>query len=230
MGQDIEVSVAGERLFAGAAILLAGMMMLPIAPAYAQEWSGWYAGAAVSGYRAEIAETERVAATGALSAVYGYTGDGAAVGLHVGHNWQRDDTVFGLDFGLRTGEEVSLVFGPNDIFIYETDVILDLKGRFGYLFHPQTMVFGTAGVSMGSLTYDWVSAGTPETGSVGTFGYTIGVGVERLVGSNGAFRVSVDYHDRDSRSFETTILPGFSYDNAYRSVSLSVGYSFFFGR
>ncbi len=177
-----------------------------------------------------MTETERVAATNAVSAFYSYTGNGVAGAVHVGHNWQQEKSVYGVEIGLRTGESADLVITPNDRFNYETDLIADIKVRYGYAFNPDTQVFASAGASLGNLNYNWVSAGVPETGSVMSRGYTLGVGVERLVGGTGAVRLSVDYHSRRSDQFQTTILPGFLYENEFDTVTLSVGYSHFFAR
>jgi hypothetical protein len=194
-------------------------------------WSGWYIGGTVQGYSASLTEDETVSSTGALNGVFSYSGDGLAAGLLTGRNWQRDDLVYGFEVSASTGQSVTAdINTPDVIFAYDAGLMLGLVGRAGYLVRPDTLVFASAGLSMGNLDYDWTVFGQTESGQVWSQGYSLGIGVERQFGEGNALRLGLDYVSRDSDDFSTpTILPGLTYSNDLDQVAVSIGFIHYFG-
>jgi outer membrane immunogenic protein len=197
----------------------------------ARGWAGWYLGAAIGGYSADVTETESLLSSGQATALYGYTGDGVATELYLGHMWQSDAFLYGVEVGLNSGEEAVLDFGTsNDFYVYEAGLTMSVEVRLGYLVRPDTLVYSSAGVSFGSLDYDWTAGGTRETGSVSSSGYAVGFGVERLLGDSGALRLGIDYTSRDTDDFVTGILPDNSYSSTIGISRVMIGYTYFLGQ
>lgn len=221
-----------QRRDTGFAVALAAILLAP-GLAFGQSgktpWTGTYAGLSLGSYAADATETERLIATGAVTAIYGYTGDGRSGSVFVGQNWRTDRTVYGVEFALSSGEKVRLDFGPADNFEYATRAMLDLSGRYGYLWDDAYLVYGKAGITFGNYEYDWVSGGVPDSGTLWSAGYTVGLGVERQMGDAGVLRLSLDYDERDTSRLRTPILPANDFEANMRSVSISVGYLVYLG-
>jgi opacity protein-like surface antigen len=213
--------------------LLAGVTLAagPAAAEEAGDWSGWYLGATLDSYAVTLRETEVDLPGGTFSDQYGYSGDGLGFGLHAGRLWQREAMTYGFEFGVSTGPSVAYDFNiPDNTYFYDAGLMLALKARVGYVVRPQTHVFATAGLSMGNIDYDWTTAGVPDSGRVWSQGFTLGLGVEQRIGARDALRVGIDYLRRDSDDFAVpTILPGVGYSNEWEQVTVSVGFTHFFG-
>ena len=213
--------------------LLAGVTLLA-GTAVAEEpgdWSGWYLGATLDSYAVTLRETEVDLPGGTFSGQYDYTGDGLGFGLHAGRLWQRESMTYGLEFGVSTGPSVAAeINSPGNTYFYDAGLMLALKGRVGYVVRPKTHLFATAGLSMGNLDYNWTTAGVPDSGRVWSQGFTLGLGVEQRIGERDALRFGIDYLRRDSDDFAApTILPDVGYSNEWEQVTVSVGFTHFFG-
>lgn len=197
----------------------------------ATDWSGWYVGATLNSYATTLSETEVTLPGGAFSAAYDYTGDGLGFGLHVGRAWQREALTYGFELGASTGERVAAeINSPGFEYFYDTSLIFSLKGRVGYAVLPRTQVFAVAGLSAGNLDFDWTQNGIRETGQVWTTGYVVGLGVEQRLGARDAIRFGLDYTRRDSGDFSAPgILPGLGYSNELEQVTISIGFTHYFG-
>jgi outer membrane immunogenic protein len=217
---------------AGAAVV--GVSILSAGGAAAQDavgWTGWYLGGAIEGYSSSLTEDETTDPGGVLTGQFAYSGDGFGAGLFAGRNWQHDTLIYGVEVGAMTGPSLSAdINSVLETYTYDPGLMLSVKGRAGYLVRPDTLVFASAGLSMGNLDYDWTVLGQSESGTVWTQGYSVGFGVERQFGEGNALRLGVDYIRRDSDSFRTpAILPGFSYSNDLEQVAVSVGFVHYFG-
>jgi opacity protein-like surface antigen len=210
--------------------------MLAAGSATAQDatgWEGWYLGATLDAYAANVTEDEVFLDSGALTGEFAYSGDGVGASFFTGRNWQRDAMVYGVEFGVTTGRSVSAdINSPTSSYFYDAGPMLGVKGRAGYLVRPDTLVFASAGLSVGNLDYDWRVADQQERGNVWSQGYSIGLGVERQIGDGNALRLGLDYLRRDSDDFTTLTIPAladYSYSNTYDEVSISVGFTHYFG-
>jgi opacity protein-like surface antigen len=213
--------------------LLACALLGPAA-ALAEEhadWSGWYLGATLDSYAVTLTETEVTLPGGALSDQYDYSGDGLGFGLHTGRLWQRDAMTYGFEIGVSTGPSAAAdINSPGNTYFYDAGLILALKARVGYVVRPKTHIYASAGLSMGNIDWDWTTSGVPESGRVWSQGYTLGLGIEQRIGKQDALRVGIDYLRRDSDDFTApTILPGVGYSNEWEQVTVSVGFTHFFG-
>ena len=195
------------------------------------DWSGWYFGASLNSYATTLRETEVTLPGGGFSAAYDYTGDGLGFGLHVGRAWQRDALTYGFELGASTGESLAAeINSPGFEYFYDTSLIFSVKGRVGYAVLPRTQIFAVAGLSAGNLGFDWTQNGTRATGQVWSTGYVVGFGVEQRVGDRDAIRFGLDYTRRDSGDFSApAILPDLGYSNELEQVTISIGFTHYFG-
>jgi outer membrane immunogenic protein len=166
-------------------------------------WTGFYGGINLGGF----------AATGTTQwdplpspAAFGYNGttgslrtDGVTLGMQAGYNYQLSPFfVTGIEADITndhaTAKTVSpwTVFGTNAVFpgSYATEIrtlewLGTLRGRFGYLLTPRTLVYATGGVAWSGVNYAGGSSGPliPGYASSVSFtqtevGYVVGGGVE----------------------------------------------------
>jgi opacity protein-like surface antigen len=224
--------VGSGRRQIGAALLVGGTVAAGAAAAEeAGDWAGWYLGATLDSYAVTLSETEVTLPGGTFSDQYDYSGDGLGFGLMTGRLWQRDAVTYGFEIGVSTGPSAAAdINSPDNTYFYDAGLMLALKARVGYVVRPKTHLFASAGLSMGNLDYDWTTAGVPESGRVWSQGYTLGLGVEQRIGDQDALRFGIDYLRRDSDDFSApTILPGVGYSNEWEQVTVSVGFTHFFG-
>ncbi|MGI1661304.1 outer membrane protein [Palleronia sp. KMU-117] len=196
-------------------------------------WDGWYLGASLDAYAANLTEDEVFTASGTPTGQFAYSGDGVGASFFTGRNWQRDAMVYGVEFGVTTGRSVAAdINSSTSSYFYDTGPMLGVKGRAGYLVRPDTLVFASAGLSVGNLNYNWRVNGVQERGDVWSQGYSLGLGVERQIGNGNALRLGLDYLQRDSDDFTTPSIPAladYTYSNTYDEVSVSVGFTHYFG-
>jgi opacity protein-like surface antigen len=215
----------------GTALLAGATLATGAVAEEAADWSGWYLGATLDSYAVTLGETEVTLPGGAFSDQYDYSGDGVGFGLLVGRLWQRDTLAYGFEIGVSTGPTASAALNsPGNTYFYDAGLMLALQGRVGYVVRPETLLFAKAGLTMGNLEYDWTTAGVPESGRVWSQGFTLGVGIEQRIGEQDALRFGLDYLRRDSDDFTApTILPGFGYSNEWEQVTVSIGFTHYFG-
>lgn len=120
-------------------------------------WSGLYAGAHVGlGWgKATNAST-----------------NGLLIGGHIGHNWQHDRFVLGLE-GDLTYSDVKFQGFTNS---FNTEWMGSARGRLGYSY-DKYLFFGTAGLGFGAKAYKDVAGADRAIGT----GYVLGFGAEAQI-------------------------------------------------
>jgi opacity protein-like surface antigen len=125
-----------------------------------------------------------------VHAGYGEMGplDGALGGGHIGYNWQRGHIVYGWEGDVSIAD-ISWEF--LDITA-EVDWLASLRGRIGYLFHPDYLAYLSAG-----LAYAHVEVAHDFLGSVddGGTGFVFGIGLEARLSEASTLRVEYLDHD-----------------------------------
>lgn len=129
---------------------------------------------------------------------------GATAGLHVGYRWQRDRWVFGPELAIEGGsvkDDITVsVIDPEDGPIsgnIESKLknTISLVAKTGYAIDPQTLIFGTFGVSRYNGEYRISGDGDSETVSYNTTGLTAGFGVERMISDTMSVFGAYEYRD-----------------------------------
>ncbi|MFN4100435.1 MAG: outer membrane protein [Pararhodobacter sp.] len=161
------------------------------APAPRLSWDGTYAGLSL-GYA--CCGRDRVQLAPAPPGVFGTMEEsGAFAGLHLGHNWQRGNTVVGVEadvsFG-RIGDELEDGTSSASVRI---NPAMSLRARFGHTV-GNGLVYATGGVAAARIAY---SAGDTAVGSdiQSTYnvpGVTAGLGYEHML-AGGAWSARAEY-------------------------------------
>src|SRR5579872_715905 len=141
--------------------------------------------------------------------------NGIVGGGQIGYNWQMANWVFGLEADIQgTGEKGSRVFicptatcTPNVPGFFalvipgpaipvalsqKIDWFGTFRCRIGFLATPQVLIYGTGGLAYGEVDSSAVIglAATPfGTVSNTNFGWTVGAGVEGMIGGNWTVRL-----------------------------------------
>lgn len=128
---------------------------------------------------------------------------GLTAAAQVGYRWQRDRWVFGPELGAEFGavmDDVTVSSGTgadavSGTFENEVNNILSLVMKTGYTVDPQTLVFGTFGVSRIDGEYKLsTDDGSPTVGYTAT-GLTAGFGVERMINETTSVFGAYQYRD-----------------------------------
>lgn len=91
-------------------------------------------------------------------------------GVHVGHNWQSNAWVYGLEGDASFGDEI--------------DYLASVRGRLGFATH-RFFFYGTGGVAFIDAERDFVSfAGVPFSGNESQTGWVAGGGAEYKLTNN----------------------------------------------
>lgn len=194
------LAICAFGLVPGASGALAGGYVAPVADpvvvttvieaAPAGTWSGGYAGGSI-GYAfggddeigLDLIEggtlVERANDLGSVDL------KGLNAGLHAGYRWQRGNWVFGPELWVEGGsidatDRISVADATDVEVESSVNYIAGLQFKTGYTVDPQTLVYGTAGVTHGDFDYKLADM----TESYSDTGYSLGLGVERKMRDN----------------------------------------------
>lgn len=110
---------------------------------------------------------------------------GPTLGLHLGYRWQKDNWVFGPEFGIEGGsadasDRVESI-GVSGQVTSEMNYLVGLRMKTGYAVSPQTLLYGTFGVAHGDFDYTLSRPGNSQTESYSDTALTVGLGAERKI-------------------------------------------------
>ncbi len=175
---------------------MTAMAMLLASPLSAQDWSGQWGGFAL-GYGAGSYEQGDFEAdeTGEDVDV-----DGFLVGLHYERNFQRGNHVLGFDVGLSKGVRGTSPQEPGPVWwacelgecFVNVEALLTLRGRYGWLMTPETMIYGAGGLAAGKVEGGIYNFTQNSSTAVG---YTIGAGLAHMIQPNLMLYAEVNHVD-----------------------------------
>lgn len=185
----------------------------PPPPVYS--WSGLYWGVNIgyswgqSKYDASFTGTGTVSSSQDINGVIG--------GGQTGYNYQFGAWVWGFESDLQaSGQKGSSTFrGINPLTTISTDRKLEWFGtsrsRLGFLWTPNVLVYGTAGVAYGQVKNS-ATITNPAGSATATFrdvkaGWTAGGGVEAALGGGWSAKLEYLYIDL-GKTEETDVTPG----------------------
>lgn len=135
---------------------------------------------------------------------------GVTADIHGGYRWQRGAWVFGPELALEGGsvdaEETVSGSGIAVRFKSEVNYLATLTMKTGYLMNPQTMVYGTAGVSHGDFDYTLSNRSSSASEGYTATGYVLGLGVERMM--NDRMSVFAEWQYRNYGTSDVTFTEG----------------------
>ena len=189
------------------------------------DWSGFYTGAQL-GYAWGGADAENVTEGDRFS----YRPSGWAGGLHLGHNWQWQAVVAGVEgdielAGIEDSDEDDDVEVGSD-----ADWQGSFRGRLGGSF-GNMLVYGTAGAAYAGLDNHVAGDDTSASDSFdnGRWGWTAGAGLEVGMTKNVSLRAEYRYSDFGTETDESDdTVPGdeFKFDESWHSLRLGASYNF----
>jgi outer membrane immunogenic protein len=160
-------------------------MFLGLSAASAQTWSGFYAG--VSGGWGETNDIW----TNTGNPDFNDVGKGTLLGIQGGYNWQFQNMVVGLESDyLFSAVKGSVVCpDPTQTCGHKLKDLGSVRGRFGWLGTPSTMMYFTGGLAWGATEWAMQDPVTGSTANGGTAshtstGFVLGAGLEYLLAKN----------------------------------------------
>jgi len=185
-------------------VLLTASAVLLAAPAFADDWSGFYAG--IHGGSGSGTYTQGVSAldqTGVDVDVTGTIG-----GVTAGYNWNTGTLVYGVEVDYSTGpngitpqgsEGPFWICGSGDCNV-SIDDFITVRGRVG-IEYGGVLMYGTAGYASGNITggiYD-----SDQQGGGVASGWTAGAGIEFDVLANATGKIEILQVDLGAIPFGT---------------------------
>jgi outer membrane immunogenic protein len=236
------------------------------APVYVDpgyNWTGFYIGGNI-GYSWGRSRDDSTLTNGAGTVLFVTSDrsnlDGVVGGGQIGYNWQMQNWLWGLEADIQgTGERGSRAFTcptgvctppfgvlavfPGPAVPVALDQKLEwfgtVRGRVGVLATPKVLFYATGGLAYGEVKTSETIGLVPASFSNSDIkvGYTVGVGVEGVIGGNWTAKLEYLYVDlgRVSGSFLTTIPAlggGFltsNYSSRITDNVLRVGLNYKFG-
>jgi outer membrane immunogenic protein len=226
------------------------------APAYVDpgyNWTGFYVGGNIGyswGTSRDTSTLTNAAGTVLFTDTVSTNLNGVVGGAQAGYNWQMQNWVWGLEADIQgTGERgthaftfttppiagiaiipgVTLPFALNQ----KIDWFGTFRGRAGVLVSPKVLLYVTGGLAYGEVDSNETIAALPGFSSSSTnVGWTVGAGIEGVVGGNWTAKLEYLYVDlgRVSGSFA---VPAFAFSSNYSSRVtdnvLRVGLNYKFG-
>ena len=227
------------------------------APVYVEpvfNWTGFYIGGNL-GYSWGRSSDSSALTNGAGTILFASTGttnlNGIVGGGQIGYNWQMQGWVWGLEADIQgTDEKGSRAFsftppqlpgignfapGINIPFALsqKIDWFGTVRGRAGVLVTPQVLLYATGGLAYGQVNSS-ETVGTPVPSAFSTnstnVGWTVGAGVEGVIGGNWTARLEYLYVDLGhvSGSFVLPSTNIISYNSHITDNVLRVGINYKF--
>lgn len=196
--------------------------------AHAESWEGPYIGALIGAAWLTIDETERHMTTNSKTYFHD-KGEDFEFGAYAGWNWQFDNTILGIELEAVSGGKASLPpTNPSNVSTYEfkTDLAVSLLGRFGFLLGDNSHVYGLAGVTHATRTYNFfqVPPGDRDKRSRQIWGGTVGLGAEHKLGL-GRLRSEIQFTKFANDRYESYLFPGYEYKDEAEDLRVRIGYS-----
>lgn len=172
--------------------------------ASAQDWSGSWWGAwtgyGTGSYDTGVSDTSSFGPTVGVSDVM--------FGLNYTHNFQNGSVVYGFDLGLSSGLAGTKPVGsagPNfqcgvgecNVTVHE---LFTLRGRLGWLLNQETLTYVAGGLAAGEYEGGIYNSSAQGDRNSAT-GYTVGVGIERMVQENMTVFGEINYVDLGTLNF-----------------------------
>lgn len=160
--------------------------------------------------------------------------DGLMLGLRFARNFQRGTSVFGFDADISNGvsgitpqgtTSAFWICGTGDCNI-NIQTLVTVRGRYGWLVSPETLAYGAGGLAVGKIEGGIFNS--VQQGRSTAVGYTVGVGVERMVGQSNTVFGEVSYVDLGKLDFGTGVSAADTYDGVGDFATVKVGWNFRF--
>jgi outer membrane immunogenic protein len=158
-------------------------------------WQGAYAGLHLGYGFGTLTTGFPVAATA--------TNNGGIGGVHIGHNWQQDRLVFGIEGDLSASWASGASNGANGVLLDGgTAWLASLRGRMGYSF-GSALLYATGGVALSRVEATVTNGGWAGKADDILLGWTIGGGLEYKVAPNVSTRIEALHYSFGDKEIGT---------------------------
>ena len=232
----------------------------PIAAVY--DWTGFYIGGNVGyswGRSSDTSTLTNGAGTVLFTSADKTNLNGIVGGGQIGYNWQTQNWVWGLEADIQGTDEkgtrnficptgictpgvIGAAFVPGVAVPLALSQKIDwfgtVRGRVGFLAAPTVLLYATGGLAYGEIKSSETIGGlTGFSNATTNVGYTVGAGIEGVIGGNWTAKLEYLYVDlgKVSGSFLTTIpalgggVLSSSYSSRITDNVLRVGLNYKFG-
>ena len=164
----------------------------------APRWDGSYAGITL-GYN--FGGRDRVGLNPAPGQIGTLRASGAIAGVQAGHNWQKGDTVFGVEGGLNLGNTGDSFTAGTASASVRINPILDLRGRVGIV-TGDGLLYATGGLAIARIAYQAGDLLVPTniTAKYTRPGFSLGVGYEHAIDQEWSMRGEYGYSQYRGRT------------------------------
>lgn len=157
--------------------------------------------------------------------------DGFIGGVHVGHNWQNDSFVYGIegDFdvtSIKGGTDFNYSGGPAGNIALKSDWQASLRARAGYAVDTW-LFYATGGVALAHAKLSATDGETTVSDKNTHVGWTVGAGIEKAFTPNLLGRLEARYTDFGKKTYDLGDF-GSSIRSDWHQVSVTVGLSYKF--
>ena len=221
----IGISAAASLIATGALAADLPARTYTKAPVYVEpvfDWTGFYIGGNLGyswGQSRDTSTITNTAGTVLFTSADKTSLDGIVGGGQIGYNWQMQRMVFSLEADIQGTDEkgsrdftcpqstCTPTFGQIAVFPgpavpvtlnQKIDWFGTVRGRIGYLADPKLLLYVTGGLAYGEVDFS-ATIGLVPTGfgtvSSTHVGYTVGAGIEGVIGGNWTARLEYLYVD-----------------------------------
>ena len=201
---------------------------------YSHDWSGFYGGI-FGGYAFGDWSAKGDFDEGPPDTKFKLSPDGGVLGLTIGHNWQTDQLVLGIEseLGYNSANDKRFVvpspdnFGKVNYGMYGT-----LAGRFGYAF-DNTLLFAKAGGVIADINN---RGGDLDGGAIdptdfaqnkkASFGLLVGAGAEYAVNENWSIKAEYDFMAFENKKDVNQDGDLYKFRNQLHVIKVGVNFNF----
>lgn len=209
---------------------VSALTVLLVSPVSAQDWSGQW-GSLSLGYG--VGSYEQGDIENGQSGVE-VDVDNVVLGLQYQRSFQRGNHVWGFDFGMSSGVKGAVPQGPVPVYWscdlgdcnVEIEALLTLRGRYGWLLTPETMIYGAGGPAVGRV--EGGIRNSFQQGSSTAVGYTIGVGLAHMARPDLVLFGEINHIDLGTLEFGWGDGPADTLDGSGDFNTIVIGASFRF--
>lgn len=239
--QNIAAALAGSLIAGSALAADLPRSSPPPAPVHAVPiftWQGFYVGLQ-AGYQWGRTKGGLSPAAGPPPLIpYNYRTTGFVGGIHAGYNFQHNSLVYGVEADIEwSGVKGRQIFpftpvgAANIAFSHRTQERWQgsLRARLGVAF-DKALLYATGGLAYNNRRYTFGPVATPSlfAHTAGTWGWTIGAGLEYALDNNWSVRGEYRF---SQYSGKTSVFPGNIRDRVgkYQTHTVRIGVSYRFG-
>jgi len=204
----------------------------PVVPPVLYNWTGFYVGGNI-GYSWGRSSDYSTLTNGAGTVLFGDTDrtnmDGVVGGGQIGYNWQMQNWLWGLEADIQGTDEKGshyytcpigvctpgavILFAPGPAVPIALNQKIDwfgtVRGRVGVLASPTVLLYATGGLAYGEVDSNETIGVVAQAFSYSDtrVGYTVGGGIEGVIGGNWTAKLEYLYVDlgKTSGTFATTL-------------------------